>query len=112
MMRARDIFEHYVARHNAGVGGQGFDALLEMFADDARLEFRGIDVGPFQGKPAIRRAFVERPPSNELTLISSAGEGSSISAVYGWSTRPGVRAGTLQMELSHMKIVRLVVGVD
>lgn len=80
-----------------------------MFTEDARVEFRGIELGPFIGKPAIARAFADRPPTDELELVGVSDTGT---AVYGWKKRPGKRAGTLHMELEGMSIARLLISVD
>jgi hypothetical protein len=110
MMLARDVLEHYVLRHNRGVRSGDFEPLLEIFADSARLELEGIAGGPFDGKPEIRRAFRERPPSDELLVVAAdEPEADVIVAEYAWKSHPKSRAGRLRLELSGASIVRLVI---
>lgn len=39
---------HHVETFNAAVSSADFAALVELFADDASLEFAGVPVGPFE----------------------------------------------------------------
>jgi hypothetical protein len=112
MMQARDVLEHYIARHNRGVRSRDFEALLEIFTDSARLEFDGVRFGPFEGKRAIASAFRERPPSDELVLLTTTEpDPDVIEADYAVTASPKRRAGSLRMELSGASIVRLVIRV-
>jgi hypothetical protein len=47
------LLDEHVARFNADVRTGDWSAMLELFADDAELEFFGIPVGPFAGREAI-----------------------------------------------------------
>jgi hypothetical protein len=112
MMEARDVLEHYVARHNRGVRSGDFGPMLEIFADSARLEFEGIALGPFGGKRAIARAFLDRPPTDELFVLATREpEREVIEADYAWKASPTARAGSLRLELSGASIVRLLIRV-
>ncbi|MEW6279795.1 MAG: nuclear transport factor 2 family protein [Candidatus Eremiobacterota bacterium] len=95
------LLQTYVQLHNLGVEAGDFHDLLALFSDEAVLEFRGIPLGPFRGRPAIARAFAERPPDDQLVLLD--GEGS-----YAWLREPGRRAGRIRLDGSDM-IVRLVI---
>ena len=52
----RKLMREHVARFNAAVESGDWAPMLEQFADDAVLEFRGIPVGPFSGRDAIAAA--------------------------------------------------------
>src|SRR6185369_6945839 len=66
-----DLLYEYVARHNQGVRTGDWEALGESLTDDARLEFDGLDVGPFAGRDAIVVAYTERPPDDEVRVLSA-----------------------------------------
>jgi steroid delta-isomerase len=84
--------------------------MLEQFADDAELAFEGVPVGPFRGKPAIARAYVEQPPDGEIVILRTRESGDDlIVADYAWQSEPAARAGTLILRLRDAEIDRLVV---
>ena len=109
MIDARFVLEAYAERHNAGVRSRDFAPLLEILADDAVFEFTQPALH-LDGKPAIAKAFAQRPPSDELVLSSIQGrDHEHASADYAWRTQPHERAGTIELTLSGAHIVRLVV---
>jgi cysteine desulfurase/selenocysteine lyase len=64
------LFTDHVERFNAGVRTGDFGPMVAHFSPDARLEFVGIPVGPFEGREAIDAAYREMPPDDELDHIS------------------------------------------
>ena len=84
--------------------------MLEQFAEDAELAFEGVEVGPYRGKPAIARAYEERPPDDEIRILRTHQSGDDlVVADYAWSADPAARAGTLILRLKDAEIDRLVV---
>ena len=84
--------------------------MLEQFADDAELAFEGVPLGPFRGKPAIARAYVDRPPDDEIVILRTRESGDDlVVADYAWQAEPAARAGTLILRLRDTEIDRLVV---
>jgi steroid Delta-isomerase len=63
------LLEREVQAFNAGVRSGDWSALVELFADDAELEFVGIPVGPFRGREAIGEAYRAQPPDDEIVLL-------------------------------------------
>ena len=109
MIDARFVLEAYAERHNAGVQTGDFAPLLEIFADDAVVELERPALR-LEGKPAIARAFAERPPSDTLVLSSIRTQGhENAVADYAFGKHPNERAGTLELTLSGAHVVRLVV---
>ena len=86
---AVDFLYEYVARHNPECGTGDWEPLGECFAEDAVLEFEGIPLGPFAGRDALVAAYRERPPDDEVRVLSRRG-------ATGWGRGPllvGGRAG-------------------
>ncbi|HEX6663901.1 MAG TPA: nuclear transport factor 2 family protein [Gaiellaceae bacterium] len=64
-----ELMREHVARFNAAVESGDWAPMLEQFADDAELEFRGLPVGPFSGRDAIAAAYADQPPDDMVRLL-------------------------------------------
>ena len=91
--------DDYVAAFNAGVRTGDWTAMLALVHEDATLEFFGVPVGPFQGRAAIRDAYTQQPPDDELVLLDDT--------TYAWAREPARPAGELQLEARGDKISRI-----
>ncbi len=107
-----DVLYEYVARYNQGVRSGDWEPLGECFADDVRLEFDGEAVGPFAGREAILAAYRERPPDDEVRVLSAAERPDGVEARYSWAVAPERPAGRLLLALRDAAIERLVVTLD
>jgi RimJ/RimL family protein N-acetyltransferase len=105
-----DMLYEYVARHNQGVRTGDWEALGELLTDGALLELDGIDAGPFAGPEAIVRAYAERPPDDEVRVLS-AEEGDPVVARYAWLAAPGEDAGRIELTPADGLVARILVGV-
>jgi hypothetical protein len=99
----RSLLERQVETFNHGVRTGDWTPMLELFAEDAELEFVGIPVGPFRGRDAIGEAYRTQPPDDEIVVLDDRGS----SAVYAWAQAPGRRAGELDIEERDGEIARL-----
>jgi hypothetical protein len=83
--------------------------MLACFATDAELRFENVPVGPFVGVEAIRRAYREQPPDDEIRLLGVGETGDSVTAPFAWA-----RGGTGRLVLEHdgASIHRLTVIFD
>lgn len=107
---ATDLLRRYVAGLNHGVRSGDFAAMLAELADDARLVFEGIPVGPFLGSEAIAEAYRTRPPDDELELLSVHEDGDgTASGEYAWSERPGSPAGEVVVTARAGRITHVLV---
>jgi len=97
------LLDREVAALNEGVRTGDWSSLVELFTDDAVLEFVGIPLGPFHGRAAIEEAYRGMPPDDEIVVLEDRGD----SAVYAWSSDPGRPAGELHLEERDGAIVRL-----
>jgi hypothetical protein len=104
-----NVFEEHVARFNAGVRSGDFGPMLEQFADDAKMTFEGVPVGPFIGHDAIAEAYRDQPPDDELDVLDERRVGDTIVAAYAWRREPGRRAGELRVTIVGGRISELVV---
>src|SRR5438876_6357198 len=107
---SEELLRSHVERFNEGVRSGDFGPMLEQFADDAELAFEGVPLGPFRGKPAIARAYVDQPPDDEIVILRTRESGDDlVVADYAWQAEPAARAGTLILRLRDTEIDRLVV---
>ena len=97
------LLDREVDAFNEGVRTGDWASLVELFTDDAELEFVGIPVGPFRGRAAIADAYRTQPPDDEIVVLEDRGD----SAVYAWSCDPERRAGELHIEERDGAIARL-----
>jgi steroid delta-isomerase len=86
--------------------------MLEGFEDEAKMEFRGIPVGPFHGKAAIAEAYRVQPPDDELRVLEERERDGRIEARYAWLAEPDVPAGELILTAEGGLIRKLVVTFD
>ena len=106
------VLDEHVARFNDGVGTGDFTAMLSAFADDAVMTFEGVPVGPFVGREAIRRAYAEQPPTDEIRILGTpTDEGGTIVADYAWAAE-GTRAGSMFLTVRDGRIDRLTVTFE
>lgn len=109
MTPAWRLFDEHVRRFNAGVREGSFDAMVELFADDAELVFEGIPVGPFAGRDDIAAAYRDRPPDDEIDVFDVREEAGVVRARYAWRRHAGTPAGELRLTAAGDEIRRLVV---
>ena len=104
------VLERYVELHNAGVRSGDFDPMLALFTADGEMHFVGRPIGPFRGTEALRRAFQQTPPDDELVLAPVALGDRAERAEYAWKSAPGAIAGTLITETDgeHLRVLRVV----
>ena len=104
----------FLARHvetfNDAVRSGDFAPLVELFADDARLEFAGVPVGPFDGRDAIAAAYDAQPPTDTMTGLDKRvdPDGTAVEA-FSWSADGGRRSGEMRVTVDGGRIRRLVV---
>jgi len=101
-----DLLYELVARHNR----REWEWLGDLYTEDAVLEFVGAPVGPFAGREAIVAAYTERPPDDEVRILS-AEDGDPVVAHYAWLAEPETDAGTMTLTVRDGLVSRLVVSV-
>ena len=106
------LLRDHVESFNAGVRTGDWGPMLERFDEAAEMEFRGIPVGPFQGKAAIEEAYRTQPPDDELRLLEQRERDGRIEARYAWSAEPDVAAGEMLLTPAGGLIRKLVVTFD
>jgi steroid delta-isomerase len=111
-VRGQELLRRHVERFNEGVRTGDWEPMLEQFDDVAELEFRGVPVGPFVGKEAIRVAYRQQPPDDELRVLESRERGDVVEARYAWLAEPDVAAGELVLTSEGDLVRRLVVTFE
>jgi drug/metabolite transporter (DMT)-like permease len=110
--RMGGLLEDHVGRFNAGVRSGDWEPMVEGFAHDAEMEFRGVPVGPFVGREAIAAAYREQPPDDELRVLEERQADGRIEARYAWLAEPEVAAGEMFLTPEDGAIRKLVVTFD
>lgn len=111
-MTGPELLEEHVGRFNEAVRSGDFGPMLELFADDAVLEFRGVPVGPFHGRDAIDAAYRAQPPDDEVEILEIEENDAEIRAGYAWRRDEGRRAGDMFLRRDGDLITRLLVTFD
>jgi steroid Delta-isomerase len=107
-----ELLREHVERFNAGVRTGDYAPMLELFADDAVLEFRGVPVGPFHGRDAVAAAYAARPPDDQIDVLEIEEDDAEIRAAYAWLRDEGRRAGDMFVTRDGERITKLVVTFD
>jgi steroid delta-isomerase len=108
-----EVLRDHVVRFNDGVRTGDFAAMLERFADDGRMAFEGVPVGPFESRDAIATAYRDQPPDDEIELLEVAERDDELAvARYAWAAEPEVAAGELRLRRAGDRIAELVVTFD
>ena len=105
----------FAARHvetfNASVRTGDFAPLVQLFADDASLEFVGVPAGPFEGRAAIDAAYRAQPPTDTLTVLSvHVEDDGTVVEAFSWSTDAGAYSGEMRLVVADDRIRRLVIS--
>jgi steroid Delta-isomerase len=104
------LLERHVRAFNHGVRSGDWELMLALFADDAELRFENVPAGPFQGRDAIRTAYREQPPDDEIALLGVQDDGEhTVTAAFAW-----LRGGTGRMILVHERglVTSLTIAFD
>jgi hypothetical protein len=89
--------ERHVRAFNNGVRTGDWEPMLASFADDAELRFENVPAGPFHGIEAIRAAYREQPPDDEIALLGVMDDGEhTVTAAFAW-----LKGGTGRLVLEH-----------
>jgi steroid delta-isomerase len=104
------FLERHVETFNAAVAKGDFAPLVALFADDAHLEFAGVPVGPFEGRPAIAAGYAAQPPTDTMTILDTRVEpDGTVVETFSWSADGGSRSGEMRLTVDGEQIQRLVV---
>jgi len=106
------LLNQHVDRFNRAVRTGEWDEMTSHFADDAELRFEGVAAGPFEGRDAIKAAYKEMPPDDEVRILDSDQVGDETIAGYAWAADPDKRAGEMRLTERDGRIARLVVTFD
>ena len=111
-MTGPELLEEHVRRFNAAVRSGDFAPMLELFAADATLEFRGVPVGPFHGRDAIAAAYEAQPPDDQIEVLEIEEDDAELRARYAWLRDEGKAAGDMFLRRDGDRITRLIVTFD
>lgn len=107
-----EVLRDHVERFNEGIRTGDWRPMLDGFADDGEMEFRGVPVGPFSGKDAIAAAYRAQPPDDELRVLEERDREGRVEARYAWLAEPDIAAGEMLLTHEGGLIRKLVVTFD
>ena len=110
MTSGADLLQAHVRAFNDGVRSGEWEPMLVRFADDAELRFENVPAGPFTGIGAIRDAYRDQPPDDEIRLLGVQ-EPDEHTAVAAFAWLKG-GTGRLVLEHEHGEITALTVIFD
>jgi len=94
---AAELIDRHVRAFNHGVRTGDWEPMLAPFAADAEVRFENAPAGPFVGLEAIRAAYRDEPPDDEIRLLGVQDDGEqTITAAFAW-----VQGGTGRLVLEH-----------
>jgi hypothetical protein len=106
------VLADHVRRFNEAVRSGDYAAMVAGFAPDAEMSLEGVPIGPFAGREAIREAYAEQPPDDEIRLLGDPRvDGDTVETGYAWA-REGGRAGRMILTARGGEIARLVVTFE
>lgn len=97
MTTGSELLQAHVRAFNEGVRSGDWEPMLGRFGDAAELHFENVPAGPFVGIDAIRAAYREQPPDDEIRLlgVQERDEHTAVAA-FAW-----LHGGTGRLVLAH-----------
>ena len=110
-MTGIELCEAHVRAFNEGVRTGDWEPMLSRFADDATVSFENAPAGRIDGIEAIRTAYRDSPPDDEIRLlgVQDDPERGTVTAAFAW-TRGGT--GRMVLETARGQIRALTVIFD
>lgn len=89
--------ERHVNTFNSAVRSGDWGPFVALFADDAVLEFVGLQVGPFRGRNAIAEAYRQMPPDDCIHVAGApVVHGNETMITYRWDSTGST--GTMRLK--------------
>jgi steroid Delta-isomerase len=103
-----DRAARHVAAFNDSVRSGDWADFAGRFTPDATMRFVGVPAGPFTGREAIAAGYAAQPPSDTLTVTSTASSGDVDELGFAWDTSGGT--GTMTVHWSGALIAELTIS--
>jgi hypothetical protein len=108
---AGKLLERLVARFNAAVRTCDFSEYLELFTEDAAIDFEGVpERGPIEGKAALVAHFRDDPPDDQIRVTRWKYDGMRVIAQFVWTDIPEASGGVFVIVLRDHQISRLTLA--
>jgi hypothetical protein len=85
--------------------------MLERFDGDAELVVDGGLREPVVGVGAIRTAYLDRPPREEIALLDARETAAGASGTFAWCDAPESPAGDLHLTVVGGRVTRLEIDL-
>jgi hypothetical protein len=109
---AKRLLDRQVSTFNAGVRTGDFRAFVDMFTDDAVIDFEGIpERGPIEGRDAIAARYRDDPPDDEIRINRWKVQDNTLVAEFFWNDVPEAIGGCFVTEPRDDRIARLTIAL-
>ncbi len=110
--QAEELLRLVVDAFNTGVRTNDFTAFVDLFTDDAFVDFEGIpERGPVSSRDAIASRFRDDPPDDEIRVRRWKVTDGTIAAEFFWRDIPEAIGGCFFLEPRDRKIARLTIAL-
>jgi hypothetical protein len=103
--------QEHVDAFNDAVRTGDWNSFTDRFTEDAILEFVGPPVGPFAGRAAILKAYVDDPPDDTIEICGPViVNGTELAVPYRWTATGAT--GTMLITVLANEVSHLTVTFD
>lgn len=105
----QDRVAEHVAAFNEAVRSGDWQLFSTRFTEDATMRFVGVPVGPYVGRDAIARAYLDHPPTDTMSVRDVVSAGETDTVQFAWSAGEG---GLMRMTWRGLLMCELDVVFD
>lgn len=106
-----DPVTRHVTLFNTGVRTGDFAGWLATFTDDVTAVYVGLPIGPFHGRDALAKAYMDHPPSSTMRVLAHEAGPEWVRARFVWDAAPD-SGGVFGLELRGGLVCALTVTLD
>jgi steroid delta-isomerase len=109
MASSEEKVTQHVAAFNVAVESGEWDRFADRFAADAVMRFINVPAGPFHGRNAIARGYVEQPPDEPMRVLGISSAGGVDTVRFAWASGA---TGTMELVWQDQLVSELVITFD
>jgi steroid Delta-isomerase len=109
MATSEEKVTQHVAAFNVAVESGEWDRFADRFAADAVMRFTNASAGPFQGRAAIARGYVEQPPDEAMRVLDISSAEGIDTIRFAWASGA---TGTMELTWQGQLVAALVITFD
>ena len=109
MASSEEKVTQHVAAFNVAVESGEWERFTDRFAADAVMRFTNGAAGPFHGREAIARGYVEQPPDQTMRVLDISSGGGVDTVRFAWASGA---AGTMELTWQDQLVSELVITFE